>query len=438
MNDRSSTTAPLEIVPAHDRAALAGLYAGGWDPPKAIVDAVRTILDDVRERGDDALIDYTRRWDDAGASLANLRVAIPSRKNARLLVPEKIATGLELAKERIAEFHARQLPDPIDYHAPDLTHYAFLSRPLGAIGAYVPGGTAPLPSTVMMTCVPAKVAGVERVVVVTPPQRDGKVDPAVLYACSLCEVDELYAVGGAQAIGALAYGTATIAPVDKIVGPGNVYVTEAKRQVFGICGIDGLAGPSEVLVVADERADAARVAGEIVAQAEHDPLARVAAVSRDRALLRQVAELLDGPFGRESGRNEIVAQVLASRTWLVHAGSDAEILDVIERFAPEHLSLMIAEPWEWIAKIRRAGAIFVGDETPVAAGDYIAGTNHTLPTSGAARFSSGLHTGDYLRTMTVVENTRARMAGDAELLAALADFEGLPAHARTARMRARR
>jgi histidinol dehydrogenase len=438
MNDRSSTTAPLEIVPAHDRAALAGLYAGGWDPPKAIVDAVRTILDDVRERGDDALIDYTRRWDDAGASLANLRVAIPSRKNARLLVPEKIATGLELAKERIAEFHARQLPDPIDYHAPDLTHYAFLSRPLGAIGAYVPGGTAPLPSTVMMTCVPAKVAGVERVVVVTPPQRDGKVDPAVLYACSLCEVDELYAVGGAQAIGALAYGTATIAPVDKIVGPGNVYVTEAKRQVFGICGIDGLAGPSEVLVVADERADAARVAGEIVAQAEHDPLARVAAVSRDRALLRQVAELLDGPFGRESGRNEIVAQVLASRTWLVHAGSDAEILDVIERFAPEHLSLMIAEPWEWIAKIRRAGAIFVGDETPVAAGDYIAGTNHTLPTSGAARFSSGLHTGDYLRTMTVVENTRARMAGDAELLAALADFEGLPAHARTARRRARR
>jgi histidinol dehydrogenase len=426
----------MKLVPAHDRAALAGLYAGGWDPPRAIVEGVRAILEDVRARGDEALVDYTRRWDDGGASLAKLRVTIPSRKNARALVPEQIATGLEIAKERIAEFHARQLPEQIDYHAADLTRYAFLSRPLAAVGAYVPGGTAPLPSTVMMTCVPAKVAGVERVVVVTPPQRDGRVNSAVLYACALCEVDELYAVGGAQAIAALAYGTATIAPVDKIVGPGNVYVTEAKRQVFGVCGIDGLAGPSEVLVVADERASAERVAGELVAQAEHDPLARVAAVSRDRELLERVAALLDGPFGRESGRDAIVGQVLAERTWLVHAASDAEVLEVIERFAPEHLSLMVANPYEWVPKIRRAGAIFVGDDTPVAAGDYIAGTNHTLPTSGAARFSSGLHTADYLRTMTLVENTRERMQGDAELLAALADFEGLPAHARTARMRA--
>lgn len=427
---------PLEIVAARDRAALAGLYAGGWDPPRAVVDAVRGILDDVRACGDEALIDYTRRWDDAGASLASLRVEIPTRKVARALVPEMIATGLELAKERIAEFHARQLPAPIDYHAADLTHYAFLSRPLGAVGAYVPGGTAPLPSSVLMTVVPAKVAGVERVVVVTPPQRDGRVNPAVLYACSLCEADELYAVGGAQAIAALAYGTATIAPVDKIVGPGNVFVTEAKRQVFGICGIDGLAGPSEVLVVADERADAERVAGELIAQAEHDPLARVAAVSRERALLERVKALVEGPFGRESGRDAIVAQVLASRAWLVHADSDAEMIEVIDRFAPEHLSLMVADPSEWVPKIRRAGAIFVGADTPVAAGDYLAGTNHTLPTSGAARFSSGLHTADYLRTMTLVENSRARMRTDAQLLAALADFEGLPAHARTARMRA--
>ena len=424
------------VVDAGDRTALRGLFAGGWDPPAAIVAAVRAILDDVRARGDDALVEYTRRWDFADAALASLRVAIPARKHARTLVPEQIAAGLELAKERIAEFHARQLPDAIDYHAHDLTRYAFLSRPLGAIGAYVPGGTATLPSTVLMTVVPAKVAGVERVVVVTPPQAGGHVDPAVLYACALTEVDELYAVGGAQAVAALAYGTATIAPVDKIVGPGNVYVTEAKRQVYGICGIDGLAGPSEVLVVADDRAKPELVAGELVAQAEHDPLARVAAVSRERALLDAVAALLDGPFGRASGRNDVVARVLDERTWLVHAHSDAQMHDVIERFAPEHLSLMVADPWSWIAKIRRAGAIFVGDETPVAAGDYIAGTNHTLPTSGAARFSSGLHTADYLRTMTVVENSRERMRNDATLLAALADFEGLPAHARTARLRA--
>ncbi|MEA2722014.1 MAG: hypothetical protein QOJ39_3878 [Candidatus Eremiobacteraeota bacterium] len=428
----------MKITTASDTAALRGLYAGGWDPPRAVVDAVRAILDDVRARGDDALLDYTRRWDFAEASHDSLRVAVPAPDDARRLVPEQIAAGLELARERIADFHARQLPEPIDYRADDATRYAFLTRPLAAIGAYVPGGSAPLPSTVLMTVVPAKVAGVERVVVVTPPQRDGRVNPAVLYACALTGVNELYAVGGAQAIAALAYGTITIAPVDKIVGPGNVYVTEAKRQVFGACGIDGLAGPSEVLVVADSHANAEFVAGEMVAQAEHDPLARVAAVSRDRTLLERVAALLDGPFGRTSGRNDIVSRALDERAWLVHAEDDDAILDVIERFAPEHLSLMVADPYAWVPKIRRAGAIFVGDETPVAAGDYLAGTNHTLPTSGAARFSSGLHTADYLRTMTLVENSRTRMAADAEPLAALADFEGLPAHARTARMRAAR
>ena len=425
----------LEIINASDREALGGLFEGGWNPPLAVTFAVRTILDDVRQRGDAALIEYTRRWDHATADLAKLRVEIPSRKNARELVPEQIAVGLELARERIADFHARQLPTPIDYHAHDLTHYAYLSRALGSVGAYVPGGSAPLPSTVLMTVVPAKVAGVGRVVVVTPPQRDGTVNPAVLYACALTEADELYAVGGAQAIAALAYGTQTIAPVDKIVGPGNVYVTEAKRQVFGACGIDGLAGPSEVLVVADASAKAELVAGELVAQAEHDPLARVAVVSRHRPLLFAVIELLQGPFGQKSGRDAIVAKVLAERTWIVHALRDEEIVEVIDRFAPEHLSLMVVDPGEWIPKIRRAGAIFVGEHTPVAAGDYIAGTNHTLPTSGAARFSSGLRTADYQRTMTLVENSAQRMHDDAPLLAALADFEGLPAHARTARLR---
>jgi histidinol dehydrogenase len=205
--------------------------------------------------------------------------------------------------------------------------------------------------------------------------------------------------------------------------------------VFGVCGIDGLAGPSEVLVVCDERARPSFVAGEILAQAEHDPLARVAAVSCDRAILDAVGALLDGDFARETGRTAIVESVLAERTWLIHARTEDEILTVIERFAPEHLSLQTADPWRLVPRIRRAGAIFVGDQTPVAAGDYIAGTNHTLPTSGAGRFSSGLRTADYYRTMSLVENSRARMQADAETLAALAEFEGLPAHARTARMR---
>ena len=426
------------VVDAADEAALSGLYAGGWDAPRDIRDRVTRILDDVRTRGDAAVTEYTQKFDHAEATVATLRHDVPTRKHARGLVPEQIAAGLELARERITEYHARQKPSDIRYRVADNTEYAFLARPLHSIGAYVPGGTATLPSTVLMTVVPAKVAGVDRVIVTTPPQRDGSINPAILYACSLCEVDELYAVGGAQAVAALAYGTSTIAAVDKVVGPGNVYVTEAKRQVFGVCGIDGLAGPSEVLVVADERARPDFVAGELIAQAEHDPLARVAAVSRDRAMIDAVAELLRGDFVRQTGRGEIVDQVLAERTWLIHAANDAEIYDVIERFAPEHLSLQVADPWSMIPRIRRAGAIFAGDHTPVAAGDYIAGTNHTLPTSGASRFSSGLRTADYYRTMSVVENSAQRMADDAETLAALAEFEGLPAHARTARMRIER
>jgi histidinol dehydrogenase len=423
------------VVESGDERALAPLYAGGWDAPRDIRDGVAKILDEVRDGGDAAVVALTQRFDHPQASAATLRRDVPARKNARGLVPEVIAAGLELARERITDYHARQKPDEIRYHTADASEYAFLSRPLHSIGAYVPGGSASLPSTVLMTVVPAKVAGVERVVVATPPQRDGSINPAILYACSLCGVDELYAVGGAQAIAALAFGTATIKPVDKIVGPGNVYVTEAKRQVFGVCGIDGLAGPSEVLVVCDERARPEFVAGELIAQAEHDPLARVAAVSRDRGILDRVAALLTGGFARETGRGEIVQRVLAERTWLIHAGSEGAVFEVIERFAPEHLSLQVADPWSLVPRIRRAGAIFIGDHTPVAAGDYIAGTNHTLPTSGASRFASGLRTADYYRTMSVVENSAQRMAADAETLAALAEFEGLPAHARTARMR---
>jgi histidinol dehydrogenase len=286
-----------------------------------------------------------------------------------------------------------------------------------------------------MTVVPAKLAGVERVVVASPPGRDGRIGVAVLFAAALAGADELYVAGGAQAIAALAFGTQTLAPVDKIVGPGNVWVTEAKRQLFGRCGIDGLAGPSEVLVVADDSASPEYVAGELLAQAEHDPRARVAAVSTDRTLLERIGVLLDGPFAAELARGEIVAAVLRESAYLIHAADRAEVLEVIERFAPEHLSLQVREPWPLVREVRRAGAIFVGPQTPVAAGDYIAGSNHVLPTSGAGRFSSGLRTADFLRTMSLVENSAARMRADAAPLAALAEFEGLPGHARTARMR---
>ncbi len=430
-------TAPprLKVLDARDGAALAGLFAGGWDPPAGVGPAVAAILADVRARGDQALVEYTRRFDFHAATPASVRVALPSQEAAAAALPAGIVAGLRLARERIAAFHGLQLARDIERREDDGTLSGLLVRPLRAVGAYVPGGSASLPSSVLMTVVPAKLAGVRRVAVVTPPRRDGSVDPAVLFACVLCGADELYAAGGAQAIAALAYGTGTIARVDKIVGPGNVWVTEAKRQVFGICGIDGLAGPSEVLVVADSAARPEFVAGEMIAQAEHDPLARVAAVSEDRALLERVAGVLDGPFATACGRGEIVERVLAERAFLVHARDRADVLDVIDRFAPEHLSLQVRDPWSLVPHIARAGAIFVGDDTPVAAGDYIAGSNHVLPTSGAARFASGLRTADFYRTMSLVENSRARMRADAPVLAALAAFEGLPAHARTALLR---
>lgn len=423
------------IFDAGDETALAGLYAAGWDPPADLRDTVRAILDEVRRDGDAALVSLTKRFDCAAASLETLRVTLPTEAAAAAALPPDIAAGLRLARDRVAAFHERQRCADIEHRHADGTRSALLVRPLGAVGAYVPGGTATLPSSVLMTVVPAKIAGVARVVVTTPPRADGTVAPAILFACALCGVDELYAVGGAQAIGALAFGTATLRNVDKIVGPGNAWVTEAKRQVFGTCGIDGLAGPSEVLVVADGFARPDFVAGELVAQAEHDPLARVAAVSQDRALLERVGDLLDGPFGTACGRADIVGRVLAERTYLIHARDRAAILAVIERFAPEHLSLQTRDAWSLVPDIARAGAIFIGNDTPVACGDYIAGSNHVLPTSGASRFSSGLRTADFVRTMSLVENSPARMAGDARVLAALANFEGLPAHARTALLR---
>jgi histidinol dehydrogenase len=425
----------VKIVAARDEAALARLYRGGWEAPEGVRAGVAAILADVRSRGDAALLDYTRRFDAPEFPAGGLRVAIPTLAEARTLVPPQIAAGLELARERVAAYHELQRPHDIERREADGTRSAFVYRALSAIGAYVPGGTATLPSSVIMTVVPAKIAGVERVVVTTPPRRDGSIAPAILFACALCGVDELYAAGGAQAIAALAFGTATLAPVDKIVGPGNVWVTEAKRQVFGICGIDGLAGPSEVLVVADARANAEFVAGEMIAQAEHDPLARVAAVSCDRGILERVLALLEGAFATACGRGEIVDRVLAEGAYLIQAADEAELLEVIERFAPEHLSLQIADAWRLVPKIRRAGAIFVGDETPVAAGDYIAGTNHVLPTAGAGRFSSGLRLADYYRTASAIENSPQRMRADAAALAALAEFEGLRAHARTALLR---
>lgn len=426
----------LHVIDASDENALAALFQGGWNPPPEVRQGVTEILAAVRAHGDEALIEYTRRFDDPLHDRSKLRVSVPPMAQAEALVPAEVARGLRLARERVERFHRAQLRGDVEYADDDGTAYALRYRALDSVAAYVPGGTAALPSSVIMSVVPAKIAGVRRTIVLTPPQRNGYVAPAVLFACRLCGVDELYAAGGAQAIAAAAYGTQTIARVDKIVGPGNVWVTEAKRQVFGTCAIDGLAGPSEVLVVAGANANVEFVAAELLAQAEHDPLARVAVVSESRSLLERCADLLEGLQLERMERGNIIRQVLARGTYLIHAAGREGVLDVAERFAPEHLSLQVDDPQAYLPHLRRVGAVFVGSHTPVACGDYLAGTNHVLPTSGAARFSSGLRTDDFMRSFSIAENSAARMRGDAPVLAALAEFEGLPQHARTARLRA--
>ncbi|MGH7728857.1 MAG: histidinol dehydrogenase [Vulcanimicrobiaceae bacterium] len=431
------TVIGLEVREAADPATQAALDAGGWNPPAELRATVAAIVDEVRARGDAAVLEYTRRFDFADARAAGLRVALPSLAQAARALPSEVVSALRLARERVYDFHERQRAGDREYLEADGTRSALLVQPLDAVGAYVPGGRARLPSSVIMTVVPAKVAGVHRVAVASPPRSDGTLDPATIFAAVLAGADELYAVGGAQAIAAFAFGTRTLARVAKIVGPGNAYVTEAKRQVYGICGIDGLAGPSEVLVAADDASDPELVAGELLAQAEHDPLARVCVVSTSRRLLERVAALLRGSFAREAGRSEIIEAVLAERTLLVHAHDRAELLAAIARYAPEHLALLTSDAQELAQLVRNAGAIFVGPHSPVAAGDYLAGSNHVLPTSGAPRFASGLRTADFVRTVSLIENSPARIAADAPAIAALAEFEGLPNHARSARLRMR-
>ena len=413
----------MRVIAASDTEQLGPIFTAGWNPPAHVVTAVREIIDAVRARGDAAVVDYAKRFDDESFDLSKVRVPLPMRDAARALVSPEVAQALERARERIERFHERQRLADFAYAEEDGTRYGVYRRPLESIAAYVAGTASPAAASLLMCIVPAKIAGVGRIVVLTPTRRNGHVHPAILYACSVCEVDELYAVGGAQAIAAAAFGTESIARVEKIVGTGGVWVSEAKRQVFGYCGIDMLAGPSELLVVADDGANSEYVAGELLAQAEQQGASRLAVVSESRPLLEAIAQLLD------------TLGASALEGYLIHAASRDEIFDTIERIAPAYLCLQVRDAPSYLPRIRRAGAIFVGDLTPLVCGYYLAGTNHVVPTSGTARWASGLRLEDFTRTFSVVENSSDRTMNDAPCVSTLAELEGLPAHAQSARMR---
>jgi histidinol dehydrogenase len=422
----------MKVVQARDQGALSGVLDAGWNMPRATVDEVAAIIDDVAARGDDALLEHTRRFDDEAFLLSNLRVPIPMLESARSLVPPEIAAALELEKERLSRFHRRQRQSDIGYVEEDGTRYALIRRPLRSVAVYVSRFGAP--TSILMGAIPAKVAGVSRIVVLAAPSPTG-FPPGVLFACALCGADELYAVGGAAAIAAAALGTRSLPRVDKIVGRGGRWATEAKRQVFGRCGVEALAGPPEVLVVADEGANSEYIVGELLAVAELPGVTRLAVLSESRPLLDAVAQLIDTLDLQTSERSDFISTAISQNCRLIAASSRDELLDLLNRFAPAYLCLQVRDAWEYLESVFAAGTVFIGDATPLVSGEHLAGTNRVAPTSGTARFSSNLCLADFTRTISVVENSAERMAADARSLAALADSDELPHHAQAARMR---
>ncbi len=392
----------------------------------------REILDAVAERGDAALLEFTARFDELPLEPGQLRVPEEELERAWLSLPPDDRAALELSARRVRAFHERQRENSWFVEEPGVVLGQRVT-PLDAVGLYVPGGTASYPSSVVMNAVPAQVAGVTRIAMVSPTPR-GEHNPQVLGAAWLCGVREVYRVGGAQAVAALAYGTESVAPVDKIVGPGNIYVATAKRLVYGTVDIDMVAGPSEILVVSDGTGNPAHLAADLLSQAEHDTLASAVLVTTERGfgeqVLREVAEQL-----ARLPRRETAERSWAERGGVFVVGSLEEACELANRFAPEHLELAVEHPWQVLSLIRHAGAIFLGHHTPEALGDYVAGPNHVLPTAGTARFASPLGVQDFVKRSSVVSFAPQALRTLAGGVMHLARLEGLEAHARAVELR---
>lgn len=387
---------------------------------------VREILQTVQRKGDEALLQYTADFDQQTLTVEQLRIRGSEIDAAYQQVSKELIDAIRLAHHNIERFHRQRVPSSwVEFEGDVVLGKRY--SPVDRAGIYVPGGRAAYPSTVLMNAIPAKVAGVERIVMVTPPGQQGVVNPAVLVAAQESGVTEIYRVGGAQAIAALAYGTETIPAVNVITGPGNIYVTLAKKQVFGTVGIDSLAGPSEVLVIADRSADAAHVATDLLAQAEHDPMAAAILITPDAILAErvaaEVARQLDG-----HPRQTLTEKAIANYGVAIVVDTLDTAVELSNQFAPEHLELEVNDPWSLVEKVRHAGAIFLGHATPEAVGDYLAGPNHTLPTSGAARYASPLSTETFMKHSSLIQYSPRALDQVADAIARLTEAEGLPSH----------
>ncbi len=395
-------------------------------------EVVRKILLDLKEKGDAALLEYTKRFDRYDLSVEQLQVTPDEIRLAYSRVTEQEIAALKEAAERIRCFHERQIQESWRYDEEGIS-LGQMVRPLATVGIYVPGGKASYPSSVLMNAIPAKVAGVDRVIMCSP-FPDGETRPHVLVAADIAGVSEIYKVGGAQAVAAMAFGTATMPRVDKIVGPGNIFVALAKRQVFGIVDIDMIAGPSEILIVADQSANPAYVAADLLSQAEHDEEAVPILVTPEEALAREVMVELEKQK-KNLSRQSIIDVSLGKECRLLVTESLAAAIDLANRLAPEHLELALEDPEYWVEKIQNAGAVFLGHYTPEAVGDYLAGPNHVLPTSGTARFSSPLGVYDFVKRTSVISYSQAALEKCSKNLTLLAEMEDLGAHANSVAMR---
>jgi histidinol dehydrogenase len=424
----------LDITDSSFDDQFKAILARGEEASADVLETVRAIIDDVRARGDEALLEYTRRFDRCELpSRSALEIGQGEMDHALASIPEADRAALRLAVERVARFHEKQKQQTwLSTEEPDILLGQKVT-PLSRVGIYVPGGKACYPSSVIMNAVPAKVAGVGEIVMVCPTP-GGEVNPVLLAAARLSGVDRVFRVGGAQAVAALAYGTATVPRVDKITGPGNIYVATAKQLVFGAVGIDMIAGPSEILVINDGSGSPAHVASDLLSQAEHDELASSILITTDRSFGEQVAAEVERQLATLS------RQAIARSSWerfgaVIVAGSLQEAAAFSNRIAPEHLELAVADPFALLPLITNAGAIFMGHWTPEAAGDYLAGPNHTLPTGGTARFFSPLSVDDFVKKSSIVSFSQQGLRRLGADIVRIAGLEGLEAHGRSVSIR---
>ena len=392
---------------------------------------VYDIIENVRANGDAALREYSEKFD--GVKLDDFKVDQSIIDAAWDNLPEDLKHALLVAKKNITEFHRREIEQGfVDMDTPGITRGQKVT-PLARVGLYVPGGTAAYPSTIMMTALPAKIAGVKEIIMVTPPQKDG-INPAVLGAAKLAGVDAVYQVGGAQGVAALAYGTEQIPKVDKIVGPGNIYVATAKRQVFGQVDIDMIAGPSEIGVIADESANPVHLAADLLSQAEHDPRARAIMVTNSEKLAQLVSDEVERQLS-QLPRESIARPAIENNSYIAVMDSVEDMFTVMNEVAPEHLEIQLPDPMEYMSMVENAGSVFLGKYASEPLGDYVGGTNHVLPTSGTAKFSSPLGVYDFVKRISFTQFSRERLQEVAKDITTLARTEGLEAHARAIEVR---